>query len=130
MFRAAVEGIGHSVRHNFDFMRGLNAKISEVVAVGGGTKNPIWLQATSDICKIDQQVPAITFGASYGDAFMAGLGVGAFKSAHDIKNWMKDIRTVKPNPATFEAYDKYHTVYKELYKRNADLMHEVYDMVG
>lgn len=130
MFRAAVEGIGHSIRHNFDFMRGLNAKITDVVAVGGGTKNPIWLQATSDICKIPQQVPAVTFGASYGDAFMAGLGVGVFKSAEDVKGWMKDIRTVKPNTATYEIYDKYHQIYKDLYKRNADLMHDVYDLVG
>ena len=130
LFKAAVEGIGHSIRHNFDFMKGLNAKISEVVAVGGGTKNPVWLQATSDICNIPQQVPAVTFGASYGDAFLAGLGVGTFKSAEDVKSWLKDTKTIEPNPDTYEVYDKYHQIYKDLYKRNADLMHDVYDLVG
>jgi sugar (pentulose or hexulose) kinase len=39
------------------------------LAVGGGTKNEPWLQATSDLTGLDQIVCSVTTGASYGNAF-------------------------------------------------------------
>lgn len=40
-----------------------------LLAVGGGTKNELWLQATSDLTGLDQIVCSVTTGASYGNAF-------------------------------------------------------------
>ncbi len=128
MFRAVLEGIGYGVRHHFDVMGKIGAAPKEVIAVGGGTKNPLWLQAVSDISGMPQRVPAVTMGASYGDAFLAGLGAGVFSSYQDIQNWMRDVRTVTPNPQNKALYDKYHQVYLELYERNKELMHTLYDL--
>ncbi len=125
LFKATLEGIGYGVRHHLDVMESIGAHPAEVIAVGGGTKSSLWLQVVSDISQIPQQVPAVTLGASYGDAFLAGMGAGVFSSSKDIKKWLKDIRTVEPNPATAQVYDKYQELYLELYQRNKDLMHKI-----
>jgi xylulokinase len=128
LFKAALEGIGYGVRHHLDVMKSINAEPNEIIAVGGGTKSPLWLQAVSDISQMPQQVPAVTLGASYGDAFLAGMGAGVFTSSTDIRKWLKDIRTVEPKPETADIYDKYMELYLELYRRNKDLMHAVREL--
>ncbi|NLH09478.1 MAG: FGGY-family carbohydrate kinase [Chloroflexi bacterium] len=128
IFRAILEGISYGIAHHFDVMEQIGAKPRQIMAVGGGTKSPLWLQAVSDVTQMPQHVPAVTTGASYGDAFLAGLGVGLFESYHDINKWLRDIRTVEPNPETAELYRQYYEVYLELYRRNKDLMHRVREL--
>lgn len=122
LFRAVLEGIGYGVRQHFDVMREIDVMPSKVIAVGGGTKNPLWLQVVSDISGIPQEVPAVTFGASYGDAFLAGMAVGLFSSYEDISSWIKYDRLIQPDLATRETYSSYYKIYQELYLRNKDLM--------
>jgi xylulokinase len=130
LFKATLEGVAYSIRHNFDVMKGVGATINEVIAVGGGTKNKIWLQAVSDICGVPQRIPDIVTGASYGDAFIAGLGAGVFSSKDDITKWVKYSREVKPDLAKYDTYNKYFQVYLELYKRNKDLMHDLFHLAN
>jgi xylulokinase len=79
----------------------------------------------SDIAGRAQLVPAITLGASYGDAFLAGLGTGLFESYSDISRWVRHLETVAPNPAPKPLYDRAHRIYRELYERTKDLMHDL-----
>ncbi|NIX05876.1 MAG: sugar kinase, partial [Gammaproteobacteria bacterium] len=60
MFRAALEGISYGIEHHFDIMKQIGAEPTEVVAVGGGTKSPLWLQCVSDVTQMAQKVPAVT----------------------------------------------------------------------
>lgn len=122
LFKAILEGMGYGVRQHFDVMREINVMPSRVIAVGGGTKNPLWLQVVSDISGMPQYVPEVTIGASYGDAFLAGMAVGLFPTYDHISTWVKYDRTVQPDEKNSQTYDKYYRIYKELYTRNHDLM--------
>ena len=64
-------------------------------------------------------------GASYGDALMAGLAVGLIASPADIKKLIKIKYVTEPNPDTAAVYNKYRPIFKELYQRNKDLMHQL-----
>jgi len=128
VFKAILEGIGYGVRHHFEVMESIGAPSQQVIAVGGGTKSPVWLQVVSDITNSPQQVPAVTLGASYGDAFLAGLGIGVFDSYQDISKWLRSRRTIKPNPQNTAIYEKYMPIYLELYRRTRDLMHETWEL--
>ena len=125
LYRAVLEGVGYGINHHFDVLQEIGATPDTVVAVGGGTKSDLWLQIVSDICQITQKVPAVTIGASYGNAFLAGLGVGAFSTYHDINTWLRDIKEVVPNPENTEIYKKTHSLYRELYRRTKAIMHEL-----
>lgn len=122
--KAAFEGIGYGLDQNLDILRQRDVCPVQATAVGGGTKSPIWLQTVSDVCGIRQVVPEITIGASYGDAMLAGMGIGAMTTA-DIKKAVKIKYVVDPDPEKHEKYGPMKRYFAELYKRNADIMHEL-----
>ena len=59
-----------------------------------------------------------TIGASYGDAFLAAVAVGAAQSG-DIDAWNPIARTVTPDPVA--AYDRQYPLWKALYTRTKDI---------
>ena len=128
IFKAVLEGIGYGVRHHLDVMESIGARPRQVIAVGGGTQSPVWLQAVSDIGNVVQQVPAVTLGASYGDAFLAGLGSGAFDSYEHIGQWLEYQRTIEPNPENAEPYERAMDIYLALYRSTKELMHRTWEI--
>ena len=127
MFKAILESMGYGVRNHFDVMNELDSYPKELIAVGGGTKNKVWMQAISDICKVPQKIPSLTVGASYGDAFLAGLGIGIFNSYTDINSWINYLSIIQPNPNNSAIYDRYYDQYLKLYQSTKLLMHNIYN---
>ena len=84
VYRALIEGIAFGTRHVVDTFVESGTKTNRFFAVGGGTKNKLWLQTTSDITGVDQTVRQKTVGASYGDAFLAALAIGACSHRHKV----------------------------------------------
>ncbi|MBO8127463.1 MAG: FGGY-family carbohydrate kinase [Firmicutes bacterium] len=125
VYRAILEGIGYGINHHFQVLKEIGVSPHTAVAVGGGTKNPLWLQIVSDICNTVQLVPAVTIGASYGDAFLAGLGVGVFSTYRDIAQWLKEIKEVRPNPDVVEIYQKQYELYLKTYQQTKEIMHDI-----
>jgi xylulokinase len=127
IYRAILEGVAYGIRHNLEAMNDENVVPDRVIAVGGGTKNPIWLQITADVCRIPLQVPTQQIGASYGDAFLAGQGIGLFKELREIKRWVKIRETVSPNDELSPQYDFYYHIFRDLYEHTKELMHKLSD---
>lgn len=123
LVHAAFEGIGFGICQNLDLLRSHGANLDNIVAVGGGTKTPQWLQIVSDICGVKQTVPEISFGASYGDALLAGIGIGVIDGPEQIKEMIKVKQVIVPDKDKTRDYMKYKEKYKELYIRNQGLMH-------
>ncbi|MEX0368190.1 MAG: FGGY-family carbohydrate kinase [Ruegeria sp.] len=118
MYRALLEGIAHGTRHVTDTFAELGQSPTRLLAVGGGTKNALWLQATSDITGIDQIVCEKTVGASYGDAFLAALAIGQV-NRQDIVKWNPVNRAIKAQPSA--VYDTAHTLFRRLYEQTKDI---------
>jgi xylulokinase len=124
LFRAVLEGIAAGTAHVMDTYREVGAPPDRVYAVGGGTQNPVWLQATSDLGAVTQLVRQRTVGASYGDAFLAAVAVGTASPA-DIERWNPVLRTVSPERVP--AYERQYPLWKALYERTADISHQLGD---
>ncbi len=120
LFRAAIEGIAMGTAHVLDTYRDLDAAPTKVLAVGGGTKNAIWMQATSDLAKTPQLVCEKTLGASYGNAFLAAVAVGA-ASPDEIIQWNPVASTVTPEHIA--AYARQYQLWKALYAQTKDIAH-------
>jgi sugar (pentulose or hexulose) kinase len=54
LYRASLEGTAYGVRHNLETMSAMGAPPRRLVAVGGGAKNPLWLQIVSDVSGLPQ----------------------------------------------------------------------------
>lgn len=119
MFRAVVEGIAAGTAHVLETYAEAGASPNRVLAVGGGTKNALWLQATSDFGGVPQHVCEKTIGASYGDAFLAALAIGA-ATPQDILTWNPNASAVTPD--TVPAYATQYPLWKRLYAQTKDIM--------
>jgi xylulokinase len=120
LFRSVLEGIASGTAHVLETYRDVGAAPRAVYAVGGGTQNPVWMQATSDLARVTQTVRERTVGASYGDAFLAAVAIGAAEPG-DIESWNPVARTVRPE--VVPAYERQYPLWKELYRSTKDIAH-------
>jgi xylulokinase len=124
LYRAVLEGVAYGIRHNIEAFRAIGAEIKRVVAVGGGTKSTAWLQIVSDVAGITQVVPEIRIGASFGDAFLAGLAARIVQP-DDLWTWVKAGQTVIPNESRRLVYDPLYADYLKLYEQTRDIVHRL-----
>ncbi|MCF1709931.1 FGGY-family carbohydrate kinase [Tabrizicola sp. J26] len=118
LYRATLEGIACATRAITDTYAEAGQPVLRVRAVGGGTKNAIWLKATSDLTGLDQTLCEVTSGAAYGDAFLARLAIGGAPAA-DIDVWNPAARIV--DAAHEPAYDRLYPLYRRLYAQTKDI---------
>lgn len=123
--RSAYEAVCYSIKQHFDIFEELEVPIKNIMVTGGGTKNPLWIQMLSDILGLEIKTPAITIGASYGDALMAMIGTGNIESFEEASKLIKIGKTYKPVKENTEKYLKFYEVYNCLYNINKNLMHEL-----
>lgn len=123
LLNAALEGIGFGLDQIMDVLRAGGHQIQAVTAVGGGTKSAQWMQIMSDVCGVRHVVPEVTIGASYGDALLAGLGIGLIAKPADIKAMIYHRYAAEPNPVTHAVYEPLKRYFAQLYQRNKDIMH-------
>ncbi len=118
MYRAVLEGIAMATRQITETYARAGAPPARVLAVGGGTRNRPWLQATSDITGLDQTVCAVTTGASFGNAFLAARAVGAV-GPEAIQSWnpAAEVVTATPDP----AYERLYPLFRRLYTQTRDI---------
>jgi len=112
-----LEGVALGVRHNLE---ALGEQPRRVVAVGGGSEGGLWTQIVSDACGVRQELPRETIGASYGDALLAGQGVGLVDGA---VRWARPDRTVEPASDRRASYDELYRLYRELYPATREVAH-------
>ncbi|MBY8879075.1 FGGY-family carbohydrate kinase [Actinacidiphila acidipaludis] len=119
LYRAALEGTAHGVRHNIEAIEAAGGDIRRVVAVGGGTQGALWTRIVSDVTGRPQELRATTIGASYGGALLAAQLVGDAR----IDDWNPVAETVEPDPAATARYDELYALYRELYPASAGVVH-------
>ena len=130
IYRALLESVGYGIRHNLDAMRAEGMAPARILAVGGGTLNRAWMQMVSDIAGIEQHIPAQQIGAAYGDAFLAGVGIGLFGGACDAGRWVQVQEIVRPTASTHAIYSRYYQVYRDVYRETVGSMHRLGELAS
>ena len=123
LYRATLEAVAFGVRHNVETMRAAGARIDRIVAVGGGTQGGLWTQIVSDVTGLVQEIPEVTVGAAYGDAYLAARAVAAPGEKPDIAEWNPIAQRRMPDPDASGRYDLLFHVYRTLHEATAGLQH-------
>jgi xylulokinase len=118
LYRAALEGIACATRAITDTYAQAGQAPVRVRAVGGGTKNRPWLQATSDLTGLDQTLCRVSMGAAYGDAFLAAVATG-HATPDEIDRWNPAEAQVRAQHHA--AYDRLYPLYRRLYAQTRDI---------
>lgn len=124
LIRAAMEGVVYSLKECFAVLEALGIRVREVVASGGGSGSPLWLQLQADILNKEIYLSDMSEQASLGAAINAGVGVGCFDS---YSSACRGIVTRSPNPYVPDPenaarYGEGFERYKALYRNTRELM--------
>ena len=127
LYRSALESVAYSVNQQLRIMMSHDVPIDQIFAVGGGVKNELWMQIVADVTGKEISTPAITVGASFGDALMAASGIQypGFETFEKLTDFIKPGKTYIPNMENHEIYKKYQAIYDALYPATVDLMHQL-----
>lgn len=125
LYRAFLEGIAYGIRHNLDVLSKEGVIPKRIILAGGGLKNPLLKQIIADVCDIELHVPTQQIGASYGDAFLAAMGIGLFDKIENIEKWVKIKEHIEPNKNSSDIYETKYNIFCKLYEQTKNLMHEI-----
>lgn len=109
--RAVLEGVTFAIRDCRDALAATGTQISQLLAVGGGSRSDYWLHAIATALNCPVSLPvAGDFGGAFGAArlaIMAATGAGA-----EIASLPTIARQIDPNPALLDAFDAGHARYR------------------
>lgn len=126
IFRAMLESIAYSLRHNMEFAKESGVQLEPVCSiVGGAAKSDLWISIFADITGYSFRKTSGNIEAPLGDAFLAGLGSGIINDANEIKNWIAYEETVQPDETSKKTYEEMYYLYKKLYENTKDIMKEL-----
>ena len=125
--RAVLEGITFSLKDSQVLMEEVAQKrFKKIVSVGGGAKNPDWLQIQADI--FDAEIVTLTAeqGPGLGAAMLAAVGLGWFsdlQSASEV--FVSYQKGAVPKPENVAKYAKLYRSYRKVYPATKELCHEL-----
>jgi xylulokinase len=125
LYRALLESTAFGVRHNLVAFGEAGGDLGRLVAVGGGTKGSLWTQIVSNVTGLPQELPQVTIGASYGDAWFAGVAAGLVDSGAE---WARIADVVQPDPSAKHTYEDLFEMYVALYGSTRETMHRIAHM--
>jgi xylulokinase len=125
IYRACLEGVAYSLRQHLDILESLGASPRRLTAVGGGTKNPLWMRILSDVSGRTLSTPVINVGASYGDALIATIAAGQNKGFAGLRGIIRTGAVYEPDADVHSKYETYYEIFSRLYPLTRELMHSM-----
>jgi xylulokinase len=114
--RAIMESLGYIMHRNIDALSQMGITVSEVRALGGGSKSAVWNQINADINQIRVVTMTSPEAACLGAAILAGKGINMFENIEDAVEKMAIVKdTFIPNSKNKNIYDNAYTMYKKLF---------------
>lgn len=117
VIRAVMEGVVFALRQGLELMEGLGVPVERVLASGGATRHPLWLQLQADIFNRPVYPGAVEEATARGAALLAGIGAGFYLDGADACRQAVHLpdESVRPQAAQVDRYERAFQVYAGLY---------------
>lgn len=117
LVRSLMEGVLLNMREILETFQSLGIACDRVIASGGATRDPFWLQTMADV--FGREVVTLTGaaeGGAYGAALAAGVGSGQWASMDDALGKLQTSSSFVPDPRNHETYQKVFEGHRRLYQ--------------
>jgi len=122
--KAILEGTTYEIAVNVAEMRAAGVEISELRAIGGGSRSDVWLQIKSDVLGTPLARLAVPEAATLGAALLAGAGAGRFEDVAAVAEEVaRPQRVFEPDPERHERHSERLQLYRNLYPVLRDTLH-------
>lgn len=117
LIRAILEGTAFALGHNVEVAKRAGIQSSEIRSVGGGTRSSLWNQIKADVLGMPVQLPQAPVGAAFGDAVLAGFGLGLYPDFGGALRDMVRLETrYEPNMENYLRYQDIYRIFRRLYE--------------
>lgn len=129
MIRAVIEGLNYA---SLDMLKalelGAGIKAEKIIAIGGGTRNELWMQNKADISGRPVQTLVVKESTALGAAMLAGVGSGVYKDlAEAVQHVSKPGKLFEPNARLVPLYAELFEIYRDIYPVLSRLNNRIYD---
>jgi gluconokinase len=124
--RAAIEGICFSLKDILEVIEKLAAPVNRLNVSGGFVHSKIWMQILSDITGKKLCLMQTEDASSIGAAMLYMKSKGIIKEYSSLPP-AKNI-TITPNLNSHKIYEKYYSVFKNLYESLKKSMHQLHEI--
>ena len=123
VYRALLEGVAFEQRLLTSGQEAaLGVPVEEVIALGGGSRSPVWCQIIADVMRRSVTVVREPESTCLGSGMLAAAAVGIHDSVREAAEQMSGTSTsYEPDPVRAAVYDGLYDVYKDIYPANRDL---------
>lgn len=124
LIRSIMEGTAFALRHNLEILERSGQPVRTLRLTGGAANSAVWNRIKAEVLQRELEVIEGAGGAPLGDALLAGAAVGLYPAPDVMWDRLSAARpTVRVCPTG--QLERYYTgkfeLYKELYRRNAEL---------
>jgi len=124
LIRATLEGVAFGLRDMLALMREAGLAVPDRARVsGGGARSALWREILASTLNMELDLPAVTEGAAYGAALLAGVGAGAWPDVAAATSALRMGGQSSPVAADVARYDTMYAHYHALYATLAPTMH-------
>jgi xylulokinase len=116
IYKGILEGMACELGVITDVLAGAVGPFDTIRATGGGARSPLGMQLRADITGRCFQILESPEAVCLGAALLAGLAAGVYGSlAQAVKQAVRVVATVEPDPDASRAYAKQIKQYRALY---------------
>jgi ribulose kinase len=116
LFRAIIEGIAYGTEHILRTFRQNGYLVEEMVACGGPTKSPLWMQIHADVSNVPIVLTQVPDAPTLGSAILGAVAAGLFPDVASAAEQMVHVYArIEPNPVQHEAFGFYVDQYISTY---------------
>lgn len=111
--RAILEGLACEFAFTLrDAEDTLGLAVSRIRAIGGGTKNQLWMEIKASVLNMPIEIPAVQESTLLGAALLGGLGAGVYRDEHEaLSETYRVLYTYEPDPDVVNQYEGVYQVY-------------------
>lgn len=117
LYLATVQAIAYGTRHIVGELNRGGYQIRTILACGGGTKNPVFLQAHANVTGCQIVLPEEPESVLVGAAILGAVAGGAYRSiAEAMAGMSRPGKTIEPEPETRDFHDCKYAVFHRLHQ--------------
>lgn len=117
LVRSVIEGTLLNMRAILETLQNLGVSCDRIIASGGATRDPFWLQTLADV--FGREVVTLTGaaeGGAYGAAITAGVGAGTWESFDDALSNLRVDASYLPDPENHKLYLRIFDGHRRLFQ--------------
>lgn len=131
IYRAIQEGVCYGTEHILRTMRSAGLQLDEMVACGGATNSPEWMQMHADVTGVPIAMTEVGDAVVLGSCILAAAGAGLFDSVADAADAMVHRTDVlEPDQGRHEEYAYFVDAYIDTYPQLRDQIHSMQDHIS